>query len=317
MDPVLALDIGGTKLAAGIVSESGAVIVSDRMETPYGERADAEAIWRALQTLTERVLGKAQGVRISGVGIGCGGPMTWPDGDVSPLNIPAWRGFPLRARVAERFAGLPVRLHNDAMCAVAAEHWLGAGRGHDNVMGMVVSTGVGGGLILGGRAIDGATGNAGHIGHIVVVPGGQDCGCGGRGCIEAETRGPRVAEWAVRTGWKPPAGTEQHPSARDLADDARAGDPIAREAFARAGRLLGLGIASAVALLDVSLVTVGGGLSQTGPLLFEPLRLAYREHARVHYARDVQIVPAALDQAAGLVGAAALVLRGDRYWSAT
>lgn len=315
MDPVLALDIGGTKLAAGIVGPAGEVLVSDRIETPYGEGADAEAVWRAVQSQTDRVLAKAAGVKIAGVGIGCGGPMSWPAGIVSPLNLPAWRDFPLLDRVAERFPGLPVRLHNDAMCAVAGEHWLGASRGHDNVMGMVVSTGVGGGLILGGRAINGATGNAGHIGHIVVVPGGQVCGCGGRGCVEAETRGPRVAEWAVRTGWKPPAGTEHHPSARDLADDARGGDPIAREAFARAGRLLGLGIASAVALLDVSVVTVGGGLSRAGPLLFDPLRLAYREHARIHYARDVQILAAALDQAVGLVGAAALVLRGDRYWS--
>lgn len=315
MHPVLALDIGGTKLAAGIVGAAGEVLVSDRVETPYGERADAEAIWAAVRTLIDRVLAKADGVELSGVGLGCGGPMAWRAGVVSPLNIPAWRGFRLRDRVADRFPGVPVRLHNDAMCAVVGEHWLGAGRGHDNVMGMVVSTGVGGGLILGGRAINGATGNAGHVGHIVVVPGGQDCGCGGRGCVEAETRGPRVAEWAARTGWRPPAGTEQHPSARDLADDARAGDPVAREAFARAGRLLGLGIASAVALLDVSLVTVGGGVAQAGPLLFEPLRLAYREHARIHYARDVQVVPAALDQSAGIVGAAALILGGDRYWS--
>ena len=203
--PVLALDLGGTKFAAGVVAGDGTVVAADREPTPYGEGADAEALWRALCAVIDRVLATtglstvdSAGGAITGVGVGCGGPMDWPSGEVSPLNIPAWRRFPLRARLAARFPDVPVRLHNDAICAVIGEHWLGAGRGHDNMMGMVVSTGVGGGLILGGHAIDGATGNAGHVGHIVVVPGGQSCGCGGHGCVEAETRGPRVAEWAVR-----------------------------------------------------------------------------------------------------------------------
>ena len=316
MTRILALDLGGTKFAAGVVDEAGTVLVADRIETPYGPTADGEALYAALSQVIDRVLEKADLSTVAGVGIGCGGPMRWPSGEVSPLNIPGWREFPLRARLMDRFRGMPVRLHNDALALVIAEHWLGAGRGHDNLMGMVVSTGVGGGLILGGKAIDGHTGNAGHVGHIVVVPGGQECGCGGRGCVEAETRGPRVAAWAVRQGWRPPAGTEGHPSARDLAADARAGDLVAVEAFARAGRLLGLGIASAVALIDVDLVTIGGGLSQAGSLLFDPLHMAYHEHARIYYAADVAVIPASLDQGAGLVGAAALVLAGDRYWSA-
>ncbi len=324
MSVVLALDLGGTKFAAGVVDDTGAVLAADRTPTPYGADAGAESLWVALSSVIDRVLtcaaevtgGAVTADTIEGVGIGCGGPMSWPDGEVSPLNIPSWRKFPLRARLAARFPEVPVRIHNDAICAVVGEHWLGAGRGHDNVMGMVVSTGVGGGLILGGHAIDGATGNAGHVGHIVVVPGGQPCGCGGHGCVEAECRGPRVAEWAVRHGWQAPAGTADHPSARDLADDARAGDRVAVEAFDRAGRLLGLGIASAVALVDVDLVTIGGGLSQAGPLLFDPLHRSYAEHARIYYAQEVPIIPAALDQQAGLVGAAALIVQGERYWSA-
>ena len=120
--------------------------------------------------------------------------MTWPDGEVSPLNMPGWRGFPLRARLAARFPGLPVRIHNDAVCLAVAEHWQGAGRGSADMLGMVVSTGVGGGLILGGRLINGGTGNAGHIGHVVVEPeGGPRCGCGGHGCLEAVARGPALA----------------------------------------------------------------------------------------------------------------------------
>lgn len=316
MTTILAVDLGGTKFAAGVVDSDGNVLLADTIETPYGPTADAEALWDALTTVLDRVLDKAGVDHVDGVGAGCGGPMDWPSGEVSPLNIPGWRGFPLRARLAERYPGVPVRLHNDAICVVVAEHWKGAGRGHDNMMGMVVSTGVGGGLILGGRAIDGQTGNAGHVGHIVVVPGGQDCGCGGRGCVEAECRGPRIAAGAVRNGWRAPAGTAEHPSARDLEDSARAGDPVAIEAFARAGRLLGLGIASAVATLDVDLVMIGGGISKAADLLFGPLELAYREHARIYYARDTVITSASLDQHAGLVGAAALVLAGERYWSA-
>ncbi|MGI8870460.1 MAG: ROK family protein [Mycobacteriales bacterium] len=316
MTMILAVDIGGTKFAAGVVDGDGTVLVSDKIDTPFGAGADSEGLWGALVDVIDRVLGKADVDSVDGVGVGCGGPMLWPAGEISPLNIPGWRGFPLRARLSEKFPGVPVRVHNDAVAVVIAEHWRGSGRGHENMMGMVVSTGVGGGLILGGRTIDGQTGNAGHVGHIVVVPGGQECGCGGRGCVEAECRGPRIAAAAVRNGWRPPAGTEDHPSARDLEDSARAGDPVAIEAFARAGRLLGLGIASAVATLDVDLVMIGGGISKAGDLLFGPLELSYREHARIYYARDTVITPASLDQHAGLIGGAALILAGDRYWSA-
>nr|BFE83625.1 hypothetical protein GCM10020093_062260 [Planobispora longispora] len=114
--------------------------------------------------------------------------------------MPGWRAFPLRDRLAGRFPGVPVRIHNDAVCVAAAEHWRGAGRGSSNMLGMVVSTGVGGGLILGGRLIDGGSGNAGHIGHVVVDPDGPACECGGRGCLEAVARGPGLAAWAVGQG---------------------------------------------------------------------------------------------------------------------
>ncbi|MGV9776421.1 ROK family protein, partial [Streptosporangium sp. NPDC003464] len=184
---VLAVDIGGTKFAVALVDPEGNVRATRRAATPPG--GDERTLWKALGELIDSVLagsaadGLSDGA-LTGVGIGCGGPMAWPEGAVSPLNMPGWRGFPLRARLAERFPGVPVRVHNDAVCLAAAEHWRGAGRGSANMLGMVVSTGVGGGLILGGRLIDGASGNAGHIGHIVVDPGGPVCGCGGRGCLE-------------------------------------------------------------------------------------------------------------------------------------
>ncbi|TDE53133.1 ROK family protein [Nonomuraea mesophila] len=336
---ILAIDVGGTKMAAGLVARDGTVVEARRTATP--QHADAATLWETLTELIEPLARRAEGV-----GVGCGGPMRWPQGEVSPLNIPAWRGFPLRARLAARFPDLPVRLHNDAICLAVAEHWKGAGRGVADMLGMVVSTGVGGGLILNGRLVNGRTGNAGHIGHVVVEPvGGPRCGCGGHGCLEAVARGPALTDWALSQGWAPGSATTPGPPrraggqvpesgegvvARDvqaayredrtvtgkaLAADALAGDPVALRAMSRAGRAIGIAIASATHLCDLDLVTIGGGLSQAGELLFGPLEEALREHARVEFARRVKVVPAALGQEAGLVGAAALILATDSYWS--
>ncbi|HXZ63097.1 MAG TPA: ROK family protein [Streptosporangiaceae bacterium] len=311
--PALAVDIGGTKLAAGVVEPAGRVLAWAQVPTPVG--LDAEQLWRTLDALISQVLerGDVTPDALVGCGCGCGGPMEWPAGVVSPLNIPAWRGFPLRTRLAERLGGIPVRVHNDAICLVAAEHWRGAGRGRRNVLGMVVSTGVGGGLVLDDRLVEGASGNAGHVGHVVVDPEtGPDCVCGGRGCVEAIARGPALVQWAQAQGWRP---DQRDATAKDLAADGALGHAVATAAMSRAGRALGVAIASATCLCDLEVVSVGGGLSQAGQLLFDPLEEALRAHARLDFARNVTVVPAALGQNAGLVGAAALILAADRYWA--
>jgi glucokinase len=343
---VLAVDVGGTKLAVGVVDGTGRVLEMLRTPTPVVPASDGaehaarsqsagsavaagqadldlgaarpgETIFAALLGLIGRLDLDPAG--LAGVGIGCGGPMEWPAGRVSPLNIPSWRGFPLRERLSERFPGLPVRLHNDAICVAVAEHWLGAGRGHENVLGMVVSTGVGGGLILNGRLIDGSTGNAGHIGHVLVHPDEDPaearCQCGAVGCLEAIASGPRLTAWAVRHGWRPDLPESQR-TGRDLAEDARSAVPVALAALARAGRALGIAIASAAVLCDLELAAIGGGLAEAGPLLFDPLAASLRERIGLDFARQVRAVPAALGKDVGLVGAAALIYRGDRYWSA-
>ncbi|HXP18182.1 MAG TPA: ROK family protein [Streptosporangiaceae bacterium] len=312
--PVLAADIGGTKMAAGVAEPSGRLITWTQVPTP--QDVDSEQLWRTLEALLNQVLDAAR-IRdvseLAGLGCGCGGPIEWPAGLVSPLNIPAWRAFPLRDRLAERYAGIGVRVHNDAICVAAGEHWRGAGRGWSNVLGMVVSTGVGGGLILGNRLIEGASGNAGHIGHVVVDPeDGPLCVCGGRGCLEAIARGPALVGWAQAEGWRP---DQPGMTARDLSGDAAQGHPIGRAAMRRAGRALGIAIASATNLCDLEVVAVGGGLSQAGAMLFEPLQEALAAHARLDFAREVRVVPAALGQSAGLVGAAALIIAGERYWT--
>jgi glucokinase len=316
--PVLAIDIGGTKIAAGVAEPGGRLITWAQVPTPRD--VDAEPLWRTLESLLYQVLKVAKVAdvaELSGVGCGCGGPMEWPAGLVSPLNIPAWRDFPLRDRLAEQFgggaSGIPVRVHNDAVCMAAGEHWRGAGRGKRNVLGMVVSTGVGGGLVLDNHLIDGASGNAGHIGHVVVDPDdGPLCTCGGRGCVEAIARGPALTDWAQCEGWR---SGQPGMTAKDLAGDAAQGHPVARAAMRRAGRALGIAIASATNLCDLDVVSVGGGLSQAGALIFDPLQESLAAHTMLDFARQVRVVPAALGQHAGLVGAAALIVAGHHYWT--
>src|SRR5215469_9747657 len=314
--PILAVDIGGTKMAAGVVERSGRLITWTQV--PTARDVDDERLWRNLEDLLLEVLDTAKvadTAELSGIGCGCGGPMEWPAGLVSPLNIPAWRKFPLRERLAARFgrgAG-PVRVHNDAICVAAGEHWRGAGRGKKNVLGMVVSTGVGGGLILDDRLIDGASGNAGHIGHVVVDPDdGPVCACGARGCLEGIARGPALVEWAQGEGWRP---GQPGMTAKDLSGDAAQGHSVARAAMRRAGRALGIAIASATNLCDLEVVSIGGGLSQAGALIFEPLQESLAAHTMLDFARQVRVVPAALGQHAGLVGAAALIVSGHHYWT--
>jgi glucokinase len=305
----LALDVGGTKLAAAWVDADGGVHGRREVPTTPTASGQAEELWQRVVGLLDDV---AAGERPQAIGVGCGGPMVWPDGVVSPVNVAAWRDFPLRDRVREHFPTAEVRAHNDAVAMVAGEHWRGAARDVDAVLGVVVSTGVGGGLILGGRVVDGVGGNAGHVGHVVVDPLGPLCGCGARGCLEAVARGPAVVAWATERGWTPEPGTAA--DGRSLASSAQAGNELARAAFTRAGNALGIGLASAVALLELQLVVVGGGLAGAGELLLAPARESFRQHAGLDFVRRARIVTAAAGRDAGLVGAAALVVPGDRYW---
>ena len=180
--------------------------------------------------------------------------MSWPAGVVNPLNIPSWRaGFPLRQWLRDRVPGIPVRVHNDALCVVAGETWCGAATGLRDVLGMVVSTGVGGGLVLDGRLRDGATGNAGHIGHIIAEPGGPVCGCGARGCLEAVARGPAIVAWAVERGWAAGDGRGARRRSRVKATRSRSRPSPGRVG----GRRVVAGVA---ALLELDVVVIGGGL---------------------------------------------------------
>jgi glucokinase len=284
---MLAVDIGGTKIAGGLVDSDGQLL-------RHTSRPTGTDPWTSLR----EVVAELDVGAVAGVGIGCAGPIDTVAGTVSPINIPAWQEFPLVERVRD-LVGAPVALAGDAVCVALGEHWVGAGQGSDAMLGMVVSTGIGGGLVLDGRPFAGLTGNAGHVGHIVVEPDGEPCTCGGRGCVETVASGPNLVRWARARGW---VGED----ARALATAAHAGDPVAAEAFQRCGQAVGLTIAATAAVCDLDLAVIGGGVAQTGDLLFEPVRTTLAKHARLSYLRGLRVEPAKLGTWAGLYGAASL-----------
>jgi len=295
-DPTLAIDIGGTKIAVALVDDGGELVHHAQLPTPDG---DAEAIWAVVDTLVTESLAAAGG-RVRGVGIASAGPIDLPSGTVSPINITAWQRFPIVERVAAA-VGVPARLGGDGLCMALGEQRLGAGRGAQFMLGMVVSTGVGGGLVLDGVPYDGRTGNAGHVGHVVVEPDGAPCTCGGRGCVETIASGPNMARWARAHGWDAPPEAD----AKELADAANAGDPVALAAFRRGATAVAAMIASVAAVCDLDRVVIGGGVAKSGPLLFDPVREALAVHAGLDFLRGLTVVRAELSNA-GLVGAAAL-----------
>lgn len=278
---VVAIDIGGTKLAVATVRDDGTVLERAQSPTPPG--ADADTLFAALTALIDS-LSQSSGARA--VGVGTGGPMTRGGGTVSPINIAGWRAFPLHARLTEH-TGLPTYVDNDAKAIALGEGWLGAARGVRSFIGMVVSTGVGGGIVLEGRLLEGADGNAGHVGHMIVEPDGHVCGCGARGCLEAEASGTAIAKITGRPAAEADAATIE-----------------------RTGTLVGRGIASVANLLDLRLAVVGGSVALGfGAPFFAAAQREIDERCRIAFARGTRIVPAALGDAAPLVGAARVALQ--------
>ncbi|WP_326764077.1 ROK family protein [Streptomyces sp. NBC_01591] len=300
-DLVAALDIGGTKIAAALVDGDGALLV--RAQRPTPARESAETVMSAVTEVLTELSGSPLWGRATAVGIGSAGPVDASAGTVSPVNVPGWRDFPLVERVGKAVGGLPVELVGDGVAMTAAEHWLGAARGYDNALCMVVSTGVGGGLVLGGKLHPGPTGNAGHIGHVSVDLDGDPCPCGSRGCVERIASGPNIARRALEAGWRP--GPDGDASAAAVAAAAAAGDPIAIASFERAAQALAAGIAATATLVEIDIAVIGGGVAGAGDILFAPLRRALRQYATLSFVRQIKVAPAVMGTDAGLVGAAA------------
>ncbi|MDR5675949.1 MAG: ROK family protein [Armatimonadota bacterium] len=296
----VAVDLGGTWIRAGRVSPAGAVMEAVRVPTPQtGPEAVADAIGELVRRLGPLPPGR--------VGVAVPGPLSVREGVVfEPPNLKGWRDVPLRGMLEERL-GRPVVLENDANAAAVGEWWCGAGRGSRHLVYVTVSTGVGGGLVLDGRLYRGATDTAGEIGHVLVDPEGPVCSCGRRGHLEGIASGPAIARWVherIREGRPSVLATGRPFSAREVAEAAEAGDALAREAFERAGRYLGWTVAGLLNLLNPEVVVIGGGVARAGRWLFDPLREAAREASFERPWQAARIVPAALGDRAGLVGAA-------------
>ncbi|MFE3179287.1 ROK family protein [Streptomyces violascens] len=300
-DLVAALDIGGTKIAGALVDADGRLLVRAQRPTPAHE--DGDTVMRAAEAVLAELTGSPLWERTRAVGIGSAGPVDASAGTVSPVNIPGWRGFPLVERVRAVTGGLGVELVGDGVAMTAAEHWLGAARGYDNALCMVVSTGVGGGLVLGGKLHPGPTGNAGHIGHISVDLDGDACPCGARGCVERIASGPNIARRALENGWRP--GPDGDTSAAAVAAAARSGDSVAVASFERAAQALAAGIAATATLVEIEIAVIGGGVAGAGEVLFTPLRRALRDYATLSFVQRLTVAPALMGTDAGLVGAAA------------
>jgi len=311
---VLGVDLGGTKIRTALLDDGGGIVADDYRQTLAQEGPDA-VIGRILDA-ARQVLDRA-GVgreRVRAVGIGSPGPLDVRTGEViSPPNLPGWDRVPLRQRVADGL-GLDVFLENDANVAALAEHRFGAGQGTDHMLYVVVGTGVGGGLILGGQLYHGVGGMAGEIGHTVLLPDGPLCGCGNRGCLEALASGTAVAREArlrVESGKETlmtelAEGDPTRITARLVAQAAEQGDAEARDVLAWTMGYLGLGLANMVNLFNPEVIVIGGGLANMGDLLFGPVRRAIDRHAFPVSAGMVRVVPAALGNDAGVLGAAAL-----------
>lgn len=310
----IGLDVGGTKIAGGVVDADGTVLTE--LVEPTPEDSDAEAVSAVLLDIVERLRAKHDDV--SAIGVGAAGIVEWPQGRMLWAPNNAYRDWPVREQI-EAATGLPAVIDNDANVAALAEARLGA-RPYREMVLITVGTGIGGGLVLGGQIYRGPTGRGAELGHIVLNPDGPLCGCGNHGCFEAYASGTALTRMGREAADDDPdgliarLGAEQgEVTGQTVTAAAGQGDPTALDLFGRLGRWLGVGIASLANIFELEAVIVGGGLVSTGDLLLEPARRAAREFAYAREARSTApIVAATFGGDAGMVGAALLALEDGR-----
>lgn len=310
----IGLDIGGTKIAGGVVDADGTVLTE--LVEPTPEDSDAEAVSAVLLDIVGRL--REKHADVSAIGVGAAGIVQWPEGRMLWAPNNAYRDWPVREQL-EAATGLPAVIDNDANVAVLAEARLGPQPYRELVL-VTVGTGIGGGLVLGGRIYRGPTGRGAELGHIVLNPDGPVCGCGNHGCFEAYASGTALTRMGREAADDDPGGLIARLGAerggvtgQTVTAAAEQGDPVARDLFGRLGRWLGVGIASLANIFELEAVVVGGGLVSTGDLLLDPARRAAREFAYATQARaTVPIRPAVFGGDAGMIGAALLALEDGR-----
>ncbi len=283
----LALDIGATKIAVAILDEDH--VIQERQQISSNI---PKVIWQELEDLLRNLAADR-------VAIASAGPIDLKNGTISPVNIPQWRAFPIVDLVSDLFPGAPIALLGDGTAVALAENKLGAGMGVQNMLGVVVSTGIGGGLVIDGKAFHGETGNAALFGHHAIAFDSRvQCDCGRIGCLETFARGPKMVEYARELGW---IGEEDF---RALAHSAREGNPFAVKAIDRGALALATGITNVLNILDLHTVVIGGGVSFAGEIYWAPF-LKHFENERRHagFLGQVDVYPAKLQADAGLIGA--------------
>ena len=314
---IIGVDLGGTNIVIGALSDDGSTQVGMRSEPTRAEdgadgviRRMAVMVGSTIETLIRETGCSRSDIR--GVGIGAPGPLDRERGVVLLTPNLGWTEVPLRDRMSE-LTGLPATLDNDANCATFGEWWIGAARGARNVIGMTIGTGIGGGLIIDGRLYHGSHDVAGEIGHTTIDQTGRRCGCGNYGCLEAYASGPAIAERAREALYfdddsilsQLVDGNLSAITAQIVYDAAARGDAIAREVVRDTARFLGTGIANLLNILNPDVVVIAGGVTQAGDALFTPLRAEVRRRAFKPAVDSCRIVPGELPGTAGVVGAVA------------
>jgi glucokinase len=317
----IGVDVGGTKVAAGVVDERGRILAKLKRSTP------AASPLRTEQAIAEVVTDLLATHEVAAIGLGAAG---FVDGDRATMlfapNL-AWRGEPLKQRVEERL-GRTVLVENDANASAWAEARYGAARGYRDVMFVAVGTGIGAAIIIGGELYRGRWGIAGEPGHVRVVPAGRLCGCGNRGCWEQYASGNALVAEARDFARRTPAGasrllqlgggTPEGISGPEITQAANEGDPAALRCFRIVGGWLGQGLADLAAILDPACFVIGGGVSEAGDLLLDPARAAFDRALTGRGHRPVAEVKAAqLGEDAGIVGAAGLAIEAASQTQAT
>lgn len=301
----MAIDIGGTHIrAAAYESDNITPLTHQRTRS----RATEPGTFDRLVKLIEAAWPKDRSIQA--IGMASPGPLDPKTGIVlATPNIPEWVNFPVTEKLSEHF-GIPAYLDNDANLAALGEWKFGAGRGHHDVLYLTISTGIGGGVIIDDRVLHGYHGLAAELGHVVVLAGGPTCSCGFKGHLEALAAGPAIVRYVreqLEAGTQSELSGDGNLNAYEVAEAAKRGDVLAKSAYERAGEYLGIGVASFLHAFDPSIVILGGGVSRSGPLLFEPFETSLRSHVfNSHYLENLIITTAALDDDAGLLGALAL-----------
>ncbi|RPJ20202.1 MAG: ROK family protein [Chloroflexi bacterium] len=304
MSHTVAVDIGGTHIRVAVYEpDSITPIAHHRTRSLATEPGVYERLEQAIEAIWPQE-------KAGAIGIASPGPLDPHTGTIlATPNIPEWKNFPVAPKLSQHF-GVPVHLDNDANMAGLAEWQYGAGKGHQNLVYLTISTGIGGGVISSGCLLQGFHGMGAELGHMLIDPDGPLCGCGHRGHVESFCSGPSITRYVneqLKAGQKSALHAQPGLDTAQIAEAARAGDPLAISAFERAGHYLGIGVANYLAIFDPSILIFGGGVSQVGDTLFKPFEESLRKHTfHPHYLDNLVITKAALGDDAGLLGALAL-----------